>query len=104
VFCNPFHLQNKTEQTSLKHGYSDQCSNYFFLSDSDHGRVFSHRPKQRNGHVRNDSKGFSSTSFFVFHSAPPERDHEHLSSTSRLLEKQREVTETEALLNNQKEV
>ncbi len=36
--------------------------------------------------------------------APPERDHEHLSSTSRLLEKQREVTETEALLANQKEV
>ncbi|CAF1462452.1 unnamed protein product [Adineta steineri] len=35
--------------------------------------------------------------------APPERDHEHLSSTSRLLEKQREVTETEALLANQKE-
>lgn len=36
--------------------------------------------------------------------APPERDHEHLSSTSRLLEKQREVTEAEALLANQKEV
>ncbi|CAF0915488.1 unnamed protein product [Adineta ricciae] len=35
--------------------------------------------------------------------APPERDHEHLSSTSRLLEKQREVNETEALLVNQKE-
>ncbi|UJR08272.1 hypothetical protein I4U23_012544 [Adineta vaga] len=35
--------------------------------------------------------------------APPERDHEHLSSTSRLLEKQREVNETEALLANQKE-
>jgi len=35
--------------------------------------------------------------------APPERDHEHLSSTSRLLEKQREVTEAEALLANQKE-
>ena len=38
------------------------------------------------------------------YSAPPERDHEHLSSTSRLLEKQREVNETEALLANQKEV
>ncbi|CAF0768814.1 unnamed protein product [Didymodactylos carnosus] len=35
--------------------------------------------------------------------APPERDHEHLSSTSRLLEKQREVTEAEQLLANQKE-
>ncbi|CAF3097580.1 unnamed protein product [Rotaria socialis] len=35
--------------------------------------------------------------------APPERDHEHLSSTSRLLEKQREVTEAETLLANQKE-
>lgn len=42
--------------------------------------------------------------FRVFLRAPPERDHEHLSSTSRLLEKQREVTETEALLANQKEV
>ncbi|CAF0721923.1 unnamed protein product [Adineta steineri] len=35
--------------------------------------------------------------------APPEREHEHLSSTSRLLEKQREVTEAESLLTNQKE-
>lgn len=37
-------------------------------------------------------------------SAPPEREHENLSSTSRLLEKQREVTEAESLLSNQKEV
>lgn len=42
--------------------------------------------------------------FFFSSRAPPERDHEHLSSTSRLLEKQREVTEAEALLANQKEV
>ncbi|UJR37984.1 hypothetical protein I4U23_030666 [Adineta vaga] len=35
--------------------------------------------------------------------APPEREHENLSSTSRLLEKQREVTEAESLLSNQKE-
>jgi hypothetical protein len=40
----------------------------------------------------------------MFFRAPPERDHEHLSSTSRLLEKQREVTEAEGLLANQKEV
>jgi hypothetical protein len=40
----------------------------------------------------------------IVFSAPPERDHEHLSSTSRLLEKQREVTEAETLLTNQKEV
>jgi len=39
-----------------------------------------------------------------FFRAPPERDHEHLSSTSRLLEKQREVTEAEQLLANQNEV